>query len=207
MSLLMMVLTPLTSATDEHLGGYRLGTYPAQALRGLEVYRPPRGLVRVEAQDVERWVSPISSSVSFSASRRSCPKFLLVRHPRLLQKLERLLGRINREGISTPTLHVMSGYRTPFYNHAIGNVKYSRHIYGDAADVFVDASPQDGMMDDVNHDGTIDKRDAQFLAGLVESMFHESFFTPLVGGVGTYAANEAHGPFLHVDTRGTRARW
>jgi hypothetical protein len=29
----------------------------------------------------------------------------------------------------------------------------------------------------------------------------------LVGGIGIYKANRAHGPFVHVDTRGTPARW
>jgi uncharacterized protein YcbK (DUF882 family) len=29
----------------------------------------------------------------------------------------------------------------------------------------------------------------------------------LTGGVGIYAATGAHGPFVHVDVRGVKARW
>ena len=29
----------------------------------------------------------------------------------------------------------------------------------------------------------------------------------LVGGLSAYKANSAHGPFVHVDVRGRRARW
>jgi hypothetical protein len=29
----------------------------------------------------------------------------------------------------------------------------------------------------------------------------------LVGGAGVYPATSAHGPFIHIDTRGYRARW
>jgi uncharacterized protein YcbK (DUF882 family) len=28
-----------------------------------------------------------------------------------------------------------------------------------------------------------------------------------VGGIGIYPATSAHGPFVHIDARGTRARW
>jgi len=29
----------------------------------------------------------------------------------------------------------------------------------------------------------------------------------LVGGYGIYRANSVHGPFVHIDVRGTPARW
>ena len=29
----------------------------------------------------------------------------------------------------------------------------------------------------------------------------------LTGGVGIYKATSAHGPFVHIDVRGTKARW
>ena len=29
----------------------------------------------------------------------------------------------------------------------------------------------------------------------------------VVGGLGAYGSTAAHGPFVHVDTRGHRARW
>ncbi len=41
-------------------------------------------------------------------------------------------------GFAVDTLHVMSAFRTPFYNRAIGDVEYSAHQWGSAADVYVD---------------------------------------------------------------------
>ena len=58
--------------------------------------------------------------------------------PRLLLKLEMMLEKVNAAGYRCDTFQVMSGYRTPHYNMAIGNVKYSRHVWGGAADIFVD---------------------------------------------------------------------
>jgi hypothetical protein len=111
----------------------------------------------------------------------------------------------------------MSGYRTPFYNCAIGNVRYSCHQWGLAADVFVDRD-EDGMMDDLNRDGRIDLADADLLYEIIEGIGAAK--VPAVttaasapasghsaGGLAKYAATPAHGPFIHVDVRGRRARW
>ena len=35
-----------------------------------------------------------------------------------------------------------------FIQYRFGNVKYSRHVYGGAADIFIDENPKDEMMDD-----------------------------------------------------------
>ena len=77
-------------------------------------------------------------------------------------------------------------------------------MYGDAADVFVDAD-SNGRMDDLNHDGHIDRRDAQMLFAAAEQV--ETDHPELVGGLSAYSASAAHGPFVHVDARGFRARW
>ena len=45
---------------------------------------------------------------------------------------------MNDLGFHVDTLHVMSAYRTPYYNHAIGDVLYSMHQCGSAADIFID---------------------------------------------------------------------
>jgi hypothetical protein len=102
---------------------------------------------------------------------------------------------------------VMSGYRTPFYNAAIGNVPYSRHVWGGAADIYIDDAPRDGEMDDLNADGRIDRADAEWLAAFIDDLSDEGRFGTGIGGIGIYDSNEAHGPFVHVDTRGFRARW
>ena len=80
----------------------------------------------------------------------------------------------------------------------------SRHQYGDAADVY----PNDrgkGRMDDLNGDGRVDLTDARILANAADAV--ERQHPELVGGIGIYPATSAHGPFVHIDARGTRARW
>jgi hypothetical protein len=61
------------------------------------------------------------------------------------------------------------------------------------------------MMDDLNHDGKIDRKDAQLLAGYVDEL--EELHPGVVGGCGWYRRTWARGPFVHVDVRGERARW
>ena len=101
----------------------------------------------------------------------------------------------------------MSGYRTPWYNQAIGNVPYSRHAWGGAADIYIDEAPMDGRMDDLNGDGRVDRDDARWLADFVSGMSRRGEFGARIGGLGVYGSNSAHGPFIHVDVRGSRARW
>jgi uncharacterized protein YcbK (DUF882 family) len=101
----------------------------------------------------------------------------------------------------------MSAYRTPSYNAAIGNVTtYSRHAYGDAADVLVD-NDGDGIMDDLNHDGRHNAADARVLSAIVDELHETSAFAELIGGVGTYGPAPGHGPFVHVDVRGFSVEW
>jgi uncharacterized protein YcbK (DUF882 family) len=101
----------------------------------------------------------------------------------------------------------MSGYRTPAYNKAIGNGTYSRHVWGGAADIFVDDNG-DGVMDDLNGDGRVSRADSEWLARFVDSLERKGRFgNELVGGIGTYGSTASHGPFVHVDARGYQARW
>ncbi len=123
---------------------------------------------------------------------------------RLLDKLERLIDRLHAAGHPVRGLTVMSGYRTPRYNREIGNeTMWSRHTVGDAADVFVD-DDHDGQMDDLDGDGKVTVDDARFLLRIVEELDDDP---RLAGGASVYPATAAHGPFVHVDARGYRARW
>jgi hypothetical protein len=80
-------------------------------------------------------------------------------------------------------------------------------VWGAAADVYIDEAPQDGAMDDLDRDGRVDRRDADWLAVLAESLEAAPGGELLVGGVGRYEATSAHGPFVHVDVRERSARW
>jgi len=101
---------------------------------------------------------------------------------------------------------VMSGYRTPFYNKAIGDIEFSMHQWGRAADIFIDKNG-DGVMDDLNRDKTVDRLDAVTLANLLDTLSKTRALAPFIGGIGIYGAGPGHGPFVHVDTRPWKARW
>jgi hypothetical protein len=125
-----------------------------------------------------------------------------------LLKLERLLETARSHGLEANTFELMSAYRTPVYNVGIGNkTTFSRHQYGDAADIFVDQSPVDGRMDDLNGDGRHDGGDARLLASWANEIDHGPEAETLVGGLSAYHPTEAHGAFVHVDARGHLARW
>lgn len=200
------VLTPFTVESRE-LNGYRIGKYEEVMLDGDPTYRPPAGFIelRPDIRDVK--VSPHFTLGQFVAKQESSyPKYLLLREP-LLLKLEMLLSEVNKLGAGASSLYIMSGYRTPHYNRAIGNTtNYSRHLYGGAADVFVDVD-EDGYMDDLTGEGRVDIDDAQLLAGIIEDNTGKEWYTPFTGGLGVYAKNSVRGPFIHLDVRGHRARW
>jgi len=199
MTIQAFVLVPYSELRGEYLHGYRIGHYPAQALRGLDLYRPPAGFIEVTPENADAFVSPHFQLKQFVCKQAGgYPKYIVL-NAQLVQRLEKLLALVNASGYSASTFYVMSGYRTPAYNHAIGNVLYSRHTFGSAADIFIDED-HDGQMDDLNGDGRSDERDARVLYDLFDG-------PQSGGGLGKYAPTEAHGPFVPVDLRDRRARW
>ena len=204
----VFVMVPLDQVEDGVLNGYRIGHYPTVALRQQAIYTPPRGLIEVTSDNENMLVSPHFRLWQFLCKQDgSYPKYMLL-DARLLNALELLLEKANAHGYHTRTLTVMSGYRTPYYNRAIGNsTTYSRHLWGDAADIFIDENPQDGRMDDLNQDGTVDSHDAEVMYDLIKSEYDSRFQKLLVGGLARYRETSSHGPFVHVDVRGIEARW
>lgn len=204
----VFTMVPATAVgKDGRLNGYRIDSYPSQPLRGLDIYLPPTGFVEVTHENQDVRVSPNFTLGEFLAKQKSdFPKYLVLRSS-LLLKLENILATLNNEGHAVSDFVIMSGYRTPFYNRAIGNVQYSRHVWGGAADFYVDHAPADGKMDDLNGDGRIDRNDAVWLSNFINAMSQRGAFGPRIGGIGVYGSTSAHGPFVHVDVRGTRARW
>lgn len=192
---------------DGRLNGYRIGGYPKEPLRGLDIYLAPQGFVEVTGENADVQVSPNFTLGQFISKQPSgYPKYVVLRSS-LLLKLENILAGLNNAGHPADGLVIMSGYRTPYYNRSIGNVQYSRHVWGGAADIYVDDNPRDGRMDDMNGDGRVDRSDAKWFASFVEDMSRKGLFGPRIGGLGVYGTTSAHGPFIHVDVRGTRARW
>jgi hypothetical protein len=203
-------LVPFSEKKKGMIGAYRMGTWPVE--RGMaahEGYGNPAGFIRVTPQNQGFRVSPHFMLGDFLTKDQKSvwPKYLVLREA-LVDKLELVIGALNRGGVKADRMSVMSGFRTPQYNDrgvgAGGRSEVSRHQYGDAADVFVD-SDYDGGMDDLNRDGRVDTGDAAFLATFVEQV--EKEFPELTGGIGIYPATSAHGPFVHIDVRGVKARW
>jgi hypothetical protein len=204
----VFVLVPADAVKDGYLKGYRIGAYPAKPLKGNPIYLPPPGFVEVTRENEDTHVSPhftLKQFICKEDTTKKFPKYVVIKE-RLLLKLEAILERVNELGFSVDTLHVMSAYRTPYYNHAIGDVLYSMHQFGSAADVYVDRTDQ-GRMDDLNRDGAVDVGDSKFLYDEVEKMLALKELQKFQGGMGFYRATSAHPPFVHVDVRGTKARW
>lgn len=202
----VLVEVPAGDLQSGRMHGYRIGEYPIQPLRGLQIYERPPGFVQVDPDLLGVQLSPHFTLGQFLCKQTSgFPMYLALRE-RLVLKLEDLLERVNRHGIAARTLYIMSGYRTPAYNAALGDVRYSRHIYGDAADVFVDEDG-DGVIDDLNGDGRHDELDVAVLAATAVEVERGTPDGKFVGGLGLYRRTASHGPFVHVDARGFQARW
>lgn len=205
-----ITMRPFADKVRGRIGAYRIGFFPSErhAVRSA-AYSNPEGFVEVTADNRD---TPVSEHFRLSDflthdQVQLWPKYLVLREP-LVDKLELVIAELRSMGVPVNRLRVMSGFRTPQYNEqgvgAGGRVQDSRHQYGDAADVYVVNGTRD-WMGDLNHDGRIDTRDAQVIADAAERV--ERANPDLVGGVGIYHATSAHGPFVHIDVRGTRARW
>lgn len=204
----VFVLTPFRNGKDDNLNGYRVGQYNPTPLRGLDNYLPPEGFIDMQPgmEDIE--IAPHFKLGQFICKQQpgNDPTYLLV-ETQLLVKLEALLEAANDKGWKADTFFVMSGFRTPFYNAAIGNkTTSSRHLFGDASDIYID-DDGDGVMDDLDGDGKVTKADAVALANLAKSVAENDPVNWPSGGIGIYDANAIHGPFVHIDARGYRARW
>lgn len=203
--LTVLVMVPADQVRDEMLNGYRIGRYVQNPRTGNPVYEPPRGFAGVGPEDEDILVSPHFTLGEFLCHAPGDPRYVVLSGP-LVLKLEAILAAVNRAGHRTPTLRIMSGFRTPAYNRAIGNTTdLSRHLWGDAADIFIDRDGN-GTMDDLNGDGRVTDADARVLAGIVEGL-ERADASVRPGGLGLYRANAVRGPFVHVDARGSRARW
>lgn len=200
------VLHPLDE-DSEYLNGYRIGSYEKKLFQNNPRYTPPTGFIEVTQENQHTWVSPHFQLKQFVCKQSGgFPKYLLL-ETRLLVKLELLIAELEKSDIKTNGLYLLSAYRTPYYNKSIGNkTSYSRHVYGDAADLFVDSNA-DGKIDDLDKDGEITLEDIKLLHEAVRNVTSRSLYKDLVGGLGLYDVKSYRNPFLHVDTRGYKADW
>jgi uncharacterized protein YcbK (DUF882 family) len=119
--------------------------------------------------------------------------------PRVVDKIELVLRELARRRGDEQIVfdvRVHSGFRTPSHNAGVeGSARDSRHMYGDAADVAIDA---DG-------DGRFTIFDAYQVERAVEWI--EQLNPELAGGLGVYSSPRWPTPYVHIDARGERKRW
>ena len=207
----VVTLVPFSEKRAGHIGLYFLGTWPFEhgGTPKTPAYANPSGFIEVTPQNADMYVSEHFRLRDFLTKDQYnvWPKYILL-NPKLLDKLELTIAELEAMGHPVKRMHIMSGFRTPEYNYTGGNTEgranLSRHMYGDASDVFVD-NDGNGMMDDLNGDGRVDVNDADIILAAVDRV--ERKYPSLVGGVGVYSACCGHGPFTHIDVRGYRARW
>jgi hypothetical protein len=200
------VVVPYDQLQGDLLNGYRVGHYPEKSFRGLVAYKPPTGFIEVTRENENVLVSPHFRLKQFLCKQPAGSRKYIVLNERLLLALEQALERVNEAGYRATTFNILSGYRTPAYNGSLGNVRYSMHQWGTAADIFIDENG-DGVMDDLNGDGRSDIRDAEVLYRLVEDAAGRPETQGLIGGLSKYPSTAQHGPFVHIDVRDGKARW
>lgn len=208
---------PRSQKRNGKVGLYYVGNWPgekggkvnAPGKAPPERYQPPSGFIEVTKANADTRVSEHFRLRDFLTHDQPnvWPKYLVL-EMRNVDKLELVLSDLAQQGIDVSGVRVMSGFRTPQYNAGggdpSGRAGLSRHMYGDAADIFIDSN-HDGVMDDLNHDGKSNIADSRVIQRAVDRV--EAAHPELVGGAGVYPAESGHGPFIHIDSRGYRARW
>jgi uncharacterized protein YcbK (DUF882 family) len=207
-SFVYLVLRAFGEKRGDVLNGYRLGKWPGERWIIPRNYFNPDGFVEVTAENASLNLSAHFTLGDFLThdQRDVWPKYVVLEE-KLIDKLELVLQELTARGVPANHVVVLSGFRAPYYNDrgvGEGMARTSRHQYGDAADIIIDAD-RDGRMDDLNRDGRLDLRDTGVLSQAISAV--ERKHPDLVGGLGTYAAMGPRGPFAHVDVRGTSARW
>jgi hypothetical protein len=198
----LAVMVPFRQKVGATLNGYRIGTYLAERINH---YDHPDGFLEVREADVDLKVSThlrLGDFVTHDGQSDVWPKYVAL-NPRLLDKLELVFEKLGGsirlslggDGMGL-AFDVHSGFRTPTHNRGVwGAASDSRHQYGDAADIAIDA---DG-------DGRITAHDEYLVAQAVERVEEEH--PDLVGGLGLYTSGLYRTPYVHIDARGTRSRW
>ena len=200
----LAVMVPFEQKVGGVLNGYKIGTYIAERLGH---HDHPAGFLQVNETDVALRVSKHLRLGDFITHDQAdvWPKYVAL-NPRLLDKLELVLAKVGGrttfaqvsedDGAQDVAFDVHSGFRTPAHNSGVRRAaKDSRHQYGDAADVAIDA---DG-------DGRVTLKDETIVARAVDQV--EAEHPDLIGGLGLYTSRRYRTPYVHIDTRGKKSRW
>ena len=191
---IVAVLVPFSEKIGSAINGYRIGTYRSERGRA-DATPPPPGFLEVWPEDADVWVSEHLQLADFLThdGQERWPRYVALDR-RILDKVELVLDRLgSHDRVMQVSVH--SGFRTPLYNRRVPRAASdSRHQYGDAIDLAVDA---DG-------DGRVSYFDILAIARAVDVV--ERDHPELVGGMGVYG-NHGNAPYVHIDVRGERKRW
>lgn len=199
----LAVMVPFRDKIGSTLNGYHIGTYLAERFGH---HDHPDGFLEVRMADADLKVSKhlrLGDFITHDAQENVWPKYVAL-NPRLLDKLELVLAKIGANARVRSAdgeqqelaFDVHSGFRTPAHNAGVWRAaRDSRHQYGDAADVAIDA---DG-------DGRVTLKDEKMVASAVDEV--EGEHPDLVGGLGLYTSRHYRTPYVHIDARGKRSRW
>jgi uncharacterized protein YcbK (DUF882 family) len=195
----LAVMVPFDRKLGNWLNGYRIGTYLSERI-GRSGGRPevPAGFLEVRPELLDLPLSKhlkLADFVTHDDQDNVWPKYVAL-NPRLLDKLELVLSDLGGAARPELSINVHSGFRSPSHNREVVRAASdSRHQYGDAADVQIDA----------NGDGRITMTDEIRVMLAVDRV--ERAHPDLVGGLGIYTSRRYRTPYLHIDTRGKRSRW
>ena len=211
----VITMLPFNTKQNGKVGLYYVGSWPSEhGVRGPAkappgAYANPQGFIEVTQANADTHVSQHLTLREFLPHDQPnvWPKYIVLQQ-KLIDKDELVLSDLAAHGVDVSGIVVMSGFRSPEYNYTGGNTagraNLSRHMFGDANDIYIDSN-HDGQMDDLNHDGRISIDDARVIQAAVDRV--DAAHPELIGGAGVYTAAPGHGPFIHIDTRGYRARW
>ncbi|HET6681844.1 MAG TPA: hypothetical protein VFG84_11625 [Gemmatimonadaceae bacterium] len=192
------VMVPFGEKRGSRLNGYLIGTYRGERSRASEPTHPD-GFIEIRPEYLELPLTAHLTVGDFVThdGQETWPRYAAL-DTRLLDKIELVIDEIaswhGGQDRLDVTLDVHSGFRTPLYNRRVPRSALdSRHQFGDAADLAIDA----------NADGQLNLVDARLVSLAVEIVEREH--PDLVGGLGLYALGGQS--YVHVDARGTRARW
>jgi uncharacterized protein YcbK (DUF882 family) len=197
-SILVAVMVPYEAKLGQTLNGYKIGNYRSN-IDG-EAPKTPRGFVEVTPETAELSVSKhmkLADFITHDEQQDRWPKYVALDN-RILDKVELVItyvGAFRGGRQQAVAVDVHSGFRSPVYNRRVPRAaRDSRHQYGDAADLAIDA---DG-------DGRVTWRDGMLVSLQVELV--ERDFPQYAGGLGLYG-NQNGVPYVHIDVRGKKVRW
>ena len=202
---------PISAKVNGRIGRYKIGDWPCEVGRcpANPIYATPKGMIEVTPENQEIFLSEHIQLKDYITKLQTniWPKYVLV-DPQNLDKIELVVKELEAMGHPVDNLFAVSGFRSPWYNASGGTTagrgQLSRHMYGDAMDIAVD-NDRNGLMDDLNGDGSINLDDARVIGAAVDRV--EQKYPSLVGGMHYYPPTGGHRGMVHIDTRGNRARW